>query len=819
MKLALSMIMGLMLASTCSADVLIDQNIRLGDDGSFYDIEYSKTFTVEEVPEGPVLVFSGVSGVERMSDWSWYSYDDVILNGKKITLMNYIAGNNRIQVDKSLIRKGSNTLVIKSGMTNYQPEGDARDDFSIGSITLIDSVTSNLELTYSDKKLKAKVTNSKTGDPIPSKEVNFHEEAEASAGPTPLGYIGKSNTDATGVAEIRYDPADKSKPKTIVATEAGGASDRITIEFGEDKLQGMITDGHGNPMPYVKITVNFDGVDYPGRSNADGSYEVKVKDFTPDNDNPKEVKLKIEFTYERDGKNYYKVIDETKGANKPVMFEKKFKLKAEADKTQNIDFNLAPSPDITSSSNIGNLKHLAPVYFHSHEAIDFMLTVLKANVEYKLPVDVWVAGNDGTYYSPTHGLVSIDKKDAHYGSSNRPDNREYHELCHHLMYATYNSWPPYPAGTTNHGGYINPSTGDSYVEGFAEFMAMVISEHYGEASPEIYAGFGSFDRNYKPWEWTGKAEEIAVAGILWDLYDKGDNDDDAVSLSLGEMWSILKVKRNDFYEYYKAFRSAHPDKAGKIDDIFIRHGFFADKGVGNRRRDSFEPYRDANNNKAYDAGEHYVDYGQPPEGILRHVFNYWMVYDRGEIVGKATNYERENRSMAVMIDNAFIRVKDTEVEKYRVFVHFNNPAEGGDYDYTTDVRDGLIYVMPLPEEDNATIMVKPDSEDYIASDVYEITTREYAERYYATPEGRGYFDEHTFDLKPTGKHEDEKYDTFDSNRPAHVIDSGYRGKPGDTGGGNNGGNGDDRKPVCCCLGPLAALAASLAAAVVGVKAL
>ena len=39
----------------------------------------------------------------------------------------------------------------------------------------------------------------------------------------------------------------------------------------------------------------------------------------------------------------------------------------------------------------------------------------------------------------------------------------------------------------------------------------------------------------------------------------------------------------------------------------------------------------------------------PPQGILRYTFPYWMAYDEGEDIGRATNYHRGNRSMAVMM--------------------------------------------------------------------------------------------------------------------------------------------------------------------------
>ena len=44
-----------------------------------------------------------------------------------------------------------------------------------------------------------------------------------------------------------------------------------------------------------------------------------------------------------------------------------------------------------------------------------------------------------------------------------------------------------PAGDTNHGGYFQNSSRDSFVEGFAEFYSMMVSRHIdGDQNAEIY---------------------------------------------------------------------------------------------------------------------------------------------------------------------------------------------------------------------------------------------------------------------------------------------------------------------------------------------
>jgi hypothetical protein len=582
-----------------------------------------------------------------------------------------------------------------------------------------------------------------------------------------------------------------------VAESLYANAEKLRLCGGEDEVRGRVTDGHGDPMPYVKVTVNYNGKDWLGRADADGKYAVKVKNLVPDEDDPPQMKVKVEFNYERDGKNYFNIIDENNGGVL-IWLEKTVKLEKDEDKNQDLDMMLNPAQpaakvdgDLKSSSGLGFLHNRAAVYYHIHEALDFALVKLKADVAYKLPVDVHVGVDDGkTYYTRPTGDIYICLSDLPYGSTNRPDNREYHEFSHHIMFSQWNGDGLRAPGDVNHDGYVNTDTGDSYTEGFAEFTAMAISEYRGDKSPELYANFGSFENNYKAWSWAGKAEELAVAGILWDLYDKDNDKGDTMSIPLDEMWPILKVKRANFYEYYLAFKAAYPKKSGEIDAIFREHGFFADTDRGNGQYDIGEAYRDLDGDKVRGANEPYVDYGTPAA-----MGKPWMVYTPGETIGKATNYERENRSLAVRIPGAYLKVSDTQDIKYRVFVHFASPADGRDYDYPVEVGEGMIYVQPLPEDVDATITVKPDSKDYTSSDAYTVTTKDYIQKYYAE-DGKGYIDSHTFGLKPTGSHADPPYGS-EGAKPRYDTDAGYDGKPA-------GG--------ACCLPGLTVLLAALAAA-------
>ncbi|GEM_PF-2824718 len=95
---------------------------------------------------------------------------------------------------------------------------------------------------------------------------------------------------------------------------------------------------------------------------------------------------------------------------------------------------------------------------------------------------------------------------------------------------------------------------DSWAEGFAAFMAVVIAndvEHYwadtpSEKSPALYPPVASLDINYKAWEKEGKAEEIAIAGVLWDLLDdKAMNERKLLGMDLALSYYVKSADEND----------------------------------------------------------------------------------------------------------------------------------------------------------------------------------------------------------------------------------------------------------------------------------
>lgn len=206
-----------------------------------------------------------------------------------------------------------------------------------------------------------------------------------------------------------------------------------------------------------------------------------------------------------------------------------------------------------------------------------------------------------------------------------PINREWHELGHYLQFQMYNAYQD-PTGES-HLGYQNNSTNDSVIEGFSEFVAMLVAEGYGMLKPPYYhplypvdKGIYNIEEDYKVWGKTvspikrpdgtiemvttffglPEDEEFAVAGILWDLHDKSkeinlkhyvaDGADgpiwvevskvypastDQISLSAQKILEVINEKKpTTVVDLYNAFQGTVPKQ--DLDMIFVNHGAFAD---------------------------------------------------------------------------------------------------------------------------------------------------------------------------------------------------------------------------------------------------
>jgi hypothetical protein len=179
----------------------------------------------------------------------------------------------------------------------------------------------------------------------------------------------------------------------------------------------------------------------------------------------------------------------------------------------------------------------------------------------------------------------------------------WHELGHYLQFQMYDA-DGVPRGDS-HKGYANPGTNDSFIEGFAGFVAVLIDRYYGGQSPRVYLG-QDLELELKIWGPEGTDEEVAVASILWDFHDGGREINlgynlngtslpvskvyqasmDDVSIDIPKIMVVIDSNEvKTLVDLYNAFVSTQIS-AVNLDMIYANHGVFADVVERNYVHDS-----------------------------------------------------------------------------------------------------------------------------------------------------------------------------------------------------------------------------------------
>ena len=577
--------------------------------------------------------------------------------------------------------------------------------------------------------------------------------------------------------------------KAVINSKENGKVEEIIIS-------GNIT-GFDLPMTHIKLIFDYEGQKLETSTDSEGHYKIKMTEFEIGD----EYTMDIEFSYFDVDTTYFTIIND----EFPIRIRNTFELNSDEDLI--IDVKL---DDIFTKEN-GKITFVS-MYIHFAEALEFYKDLLEEKIDFQLPVYIdtfnkYLPENIAAFYNGNDGnsIITIGTKASLHDSKLRPLDREYHEFSHYIMHALYKKWP-HPDETItiieerNHDGYINPSTSDSYIEGFAYFMSRIIGLYYrydtvpedidddskeslmellAEASLLDYFGL---EENYKAWERLGRAENIAVGGILWDFYDGEDNyrtrtpeeyysrylelknmlidaakyaaeyyneeykepdlpelsldyfknvklDDDQVNLSFEGVWDIIRVYHSDFTSVYQTLIKEYPSLKTEIDQIFIEHGFFMDTNLGNGTRDNWEPYRDDNNNNAFDPGEYFIDF---PKDIH---------YDEGETIGTSSNYNRTWRRTAPDLPSQYIKV-DNEIPFYLVGISFPHYPYLNSITKTENVN-GYVYVDVPPSSYDSFLFVIPEGVDLV-SPILIINSTDFNDKYEETI-NKGYYLEHEFE--------------------------------------------------------------------------
>ena len=291
------------------------------------------------------------------------------------------------------------------------------------------------------------------------------------------------------------------------------------------------TDSKHVPLEGVKVKILSPYGEFESYTDASGKYEFQ--DLHSIIENMKNV---FSLTVELDGK-YFRLID---GSNSKMISKR----------ITNIKFD-GGLHDITLDPTVFSSKSeaaAARIFSMQNEVVKFYTDVIGLQPD-KIDIEIFSSTTSkGKYGYETHGSepkIWIGK-----GASSPRNPYTWdtlaHEYTHHMqnLYASIGHYH-----SMNHGGFSNPTTEDSMVEGFADFMSAVVSRHYSNERSGKFLQY-DLETNYMVNSPKFLSEEMAVAGVFWDIYDSGKDDDDGISLDIKDMWKIMSDKY-DFPSYHE----------------------------------------------------------------------------------------------------------------------------------------------------------------------------------------------------------------------------------------------------------------------------
>ncbi len=343
--------------------------------------------------------------------------------------------------------------------------------------------------------------------------------------------------------------------------------------------------------------------------------------------------------------------------------------------------------------------------------IEYYMNVLSHKPTQELPIRIVLNGPDNNgavgYLDFEDGVDIFVTKDYSSAASAFFPGVVYHEISHYMMYDMYDTVYPYTLGNVNHQGYMNPSTADSFAEGFAFFMEQYLQEVIEKRNNAVE---GPLEIDYVAWEAAGRSEPMAFASLLYDLVD-GDKssiiDDDPVDRI--SIWNEISAVNNTVADFYNKIIHSNPENKTAIDQVFIDHGFYAQtdeitSGAG-----------------IYNIGEAFID-DSPMNGIYdegEQFIDYYAVYDTGEAyqeykegakVGCAAYRSNPTRERFVPYPGQFIKVTSGQ-EYFDVQVTFEDTPY---LNYVTRAQNvnGKMYVHVPPKAYNAIISIVPENQSF-----------------------------------------------------------------------------------------------------------
>jgi flagellar basal body-associated protein FliL len=539
-------------------------------------------------------------------------------------------------------------------------------------------------------------------------------------------------------------------------------------------LKGVVLSAEAKPMPWMKLSASvFYGTDtytgaqpdavIEGATDHQGRYSLKIP-IPEDSEGPVGIMLKGTLTcvYPYNGGNdvfYFVDMQDTASkdtdeislatwitvnpddepkADAPISVYRLLAFYHLGLDAWSFDFGLetaGPDPLYLYSQNADAttlLQNYSTLYTAAFDAWFLGAAVLgeqeslvKENIriEVRWPVTQEV---NCSHFSPEDVCVRLEETD-----SKRDDNSRFtilHELGHAFDYITngnvYRAYSLPSEGNVNHGGYMNDSTSDSYIEGFATFFAGTVQLYSGYPNPNVlsWIDLGTPDQ-YSIWEADGKYEELAIASLLYHTHFLIDD--------VSAYWALLDTDRANFYAYYQALdaylaqNNADGEKA--LEDQAYATGLFK-MPFGNSVYDAGEPYQDVNENGTWDSGEPFGDlmYDTNEDGAI-DTTTPLQALDRDDLVmGQSSDALRNRDAAAVQntiqpVENSYIYLTGEPVDY--VLVDILPDGEEGTRSLM-GVSDGRVLVgLPSGARTGRVVLSIPGGGTIFEGDLAELQQR------------------------------------------------------------------------------------------------
>ena len=307
----------------------------------------------------------------------------------------------------------------------------------------------------------------------------------------------------------------------------------------ECRVHGQVLDANGDPVPAIRVQFGRDREVMNEATDGAGRYDFGVQS------GPDLGRLNVELITEEYAHNprRFRVYAEQRLG---VLRTDTFGPDDAGGCERNFDLAALPSSYRAQWPEAGRWPDLIEVFQRTQRAWA-LADILGERLTYGLPLRVYAwcedprlgctpgadfagfAGtrSDGSYFTSQPYIVLGEETSAR-DHGDAPDNREYHEVGHYFLADLFERQLPLHPDNVPHGGYYrNPSSSDSWTEGFAEFYSLMVSKHVdGEPTPERYRIRGAeydVELDHAAWGWAGWWEEVTLAGLLLDFED-GDED-------------------------------------------------------------------------------------------------------------------------------------------------------------------------------------------------------------------------------------------------------------------------------------------------------